>query len=122
MVCIFTRSITDDLTSLVKQIDAKVAENKDKKLRAFVVLLTEDADAASKQLAELAEKHGIKGTPLTVYDGKAGPDACKISKEADVTVLLWSKRIVRANHAFAEGKLDKDGAKKVVDDVSKILE
>ena len=110
------------MTSLVKEIDAKVAENKDKKMRAFVVLLTEDADAANKQLAELAEKHGIKGTPLTVFDSVAGPNNYKIAKDADVTVLLWNKRIVRANHAFAKDKLDKDGIKAVVADVSKILE
>ena len=39
MVAIFTRSITDDLTSLVKQIDEQVAKNEDKKMASFVILL-----------------------------------------------------------------------------------
>ena len=37
---IFAREITDDLTSLVKEINATVTANKDKKMAAFTVVLT----------------------------------------------------------------------------------
>ena len=45
MVNIFTRKITDDLTSLVKRIDETVEKNKKRKMAAFVVLLSDDPDA-----------------------------------------------------------------------------
>ena len=54
MVTIFTRSITDNLTSLVKQVDEQVAKNEDKKLKSFVVLLSNDPDADEAKLKELA--------------------------------------------------------------------
>ena len=45
----------------------------------------------------------------------------KVSKDAEVTVLLWVGQTVKANHAFAPGKLDKDGIQAVLDDTAKIL-
>lgn len=121
MVNVFTRDLSGHLASLVKQMDDAVAENKSKKMCAFVVLLTEDADAAAGQLKKFASEHGIKHTPLTVFDGVAGPPNYKIAKDAQVTVMLWVKGRVEANHAFAEGKLDADAVKKVVADTDKIL-
>ena len=121
MVNVFTRHLDGHLASLVKGIDTQVGENSKKKMRAFVVLLTDDPDAAADKLKAFAKEHGIKNTPLTVFDGVAGPPRYKIAKEADVTVLLWTSRSVKANHAFAEGKLDKDAVKTVLSDTSKIL-
>ncbi|MDP7020104.1 MAG: hypothetical protein QGG36_30180 [Pirellulaceae bacterium] len=119
---IFTRSLDDTLASLVKQIDKKVGENKAKKMAAFVVLLTDDADAADAQLKAFAKKHKIKNTPLTAFDGIAGPEKYKIAKNAEVTVHLWvGAKEVKANHAFSKGKLDKKGIVAVVTDTSKIL-
>ena len=121
MVAIFTRSITDDLTSLVKQIDDQVAQNVDKKMASFVILLSNDADADEAKLKTLAEKAGIKHVPLTIFDGIAGPPNYKIAEDAEVTVLHWLERKTVVNHAFAKGKLDKDGVKKVVDSTAEIL-
>lgn len=127
MVAIFTRSITDDLTSLVKQIDEQVAKNADKKMASFVILLSNDADADEAKLNTLAEKAGIKtgkeaNVPLTIFDGIAGPEKYKIAEEAEVTVMLWKGQKAVVNHAFAKGKLDKDGVKAIVESTSKILE
>ena len=121
MVAIFTRSITDDLTSLVKQIDDQVAQNEDKKMASFVILLSNDPDADEAKLKTLAEKAGIKHVPLTVFDGIAGPPNYKIAEDAEVTVLHWLERKTVVNHAFAKGKLDKEGVKKVVDATAEIL-
>ena len=121
MVSIFTREITDNLASLVKQIDKKVGQNKDKQMAAFVVLLTDDPDAAEPKLQALAAKYKIKNVPLTIFDGIAGPPKYKIAKDADVTVMMWRGQSVRVNHAFAEGKLAKKSIKKILADTSKIL-
>ena len=122
MVAIFTRSITDDLTSLVKQIDEQVAKNEDKKLASFVVLLSNDADADEAKLTALAEKAGIKHVPLTIFDGIAGPENYKIAEDAEVTVLHWKGLKAVVNHAYTKGKLDKAAVKEVVESTSKILE
>ena len=122
MVAIFTRSITDNLTSLVKQIDEQVAKNEDKKMASFVILLSNDADGDEAKLKTLAEKAGIKHVPLTIFDGVAGPPNYKIAEDAEVTVLHWIGKKTVVNHAFAKGKLDKDGVKSVVDSTANILE
>ncbi len=126
MVAIFTRSITDELTSLVKQIDEQVAQNADKKMAAFVILLSNDADGDEAKLNALAEKAGIKtgkdaNVPLTIFDGVAGPPNYKVAEDAEVTVLHWKERKTIVNHAFAKGKLDKEGVKKVVESTAEIL-
>jgi predicted TIM-barrel fold metal-dependent hydrolase len=121
VVNIFAREITDDLASLVKQVDEVVAKNADKKMAAFLVVLAEDADAAAPKLEELAKKHGIKNVPLTIFDGDAGPSNYKIAKDADVTVLMWLKRDVKVNHALKKGKLDAETTKKIVADTETIL-
>lgn len=122
MVNIFTRSLSDELTSLVKKLDDVVGKNEDAKMAGFVVLLTDDADAAEAELTALAKKHGIKNIPLTYFDGLAGPPSYKIAKDAETTVHYWSGATVVANHAFAKGKLDKAASKKIVADSAKVLE
>jgi hypothetical protein len=121
VACVFTREINDEVASLIQQIDATVAGNKDKNMSAFVVLLTDDADAGAKQLEKLAIDKKITNVPLTVFDGNAGPEKYKIAKDAAVTVLMWNKSRVQVNHAFAAGKLTGDEVKKVAGDTSKIL-
>ena len=119
---IFAREITDDLASLVKQVDEQVGKNDGKQMRAFVVLLAEDADAAAPKLEALAKKQGIKNVPLTIFDGASGPPSYKIAKDAEVTVLLWKGQRVKANHAFGKGALDKKGTEAIIADAPKILE
>jgi hypothetical protein len=122
VVNIFAREITDDLASLVKQVDEVVANNADKKMAAFLVVLAEDADAAAPKLEELAKKHGIKHVPLTIFDGESGPSSYKIAKDADLTVLMWLKRDVKANHALKKGELDTKKVKEIVADTKTILQ
>jgi len=125
VVAIFTRTINDELASLVKQIDAKAGSFKrgkgKKPLRAFVILLTDDPDAAEGKLKALAKKHNIKNVPLTIFDGVAGPPSYKISQDAEVTVLLWRGAVVKVNHAFSKGKLDKKAVSAVVKSTATIL-
>jgi hypothetical protein len=95
------------LTSLVKKLDLIVAESKDPKRVAWVVLLTDD-DKAEAKPKELAEKEGIKNVILAL-ESPTGPQNYKIAKEADMTVLLYEKKVVKKNYAFEKGKFsDKD--------------
>ena len=120
-VTIFTRSLDENLTQLVKKIDQQVATNDEKQMRAFVVLLTDDPDAAEPKLQDLAAKNGIKNVPLTIFDGEVGPPEYKIAEDAELTVLMWNKSKVAVNHAFEKGQFDKAAIEKVTKDTSKIL-
>src|SRR5688500_6938801 len=113
--------MSDNLASLVKKIDDAVAKNEEKKMAAFVVLLSEDADAASPKLETLDKEKGIKTVPLTIFDGEAGPGSYKIAKVADVTVLLWKGHTVKANHSFKKGDLNEKAIEAIVADTATIL-
>src|SRR5262245_60411402 len=101
---IFAREASDNLTSLVKKIDAATVKNADKKMCSFIVFLTDD-EKAPDNLKALAEKEGIKKLIVSV-DNPTGPPAYKIAKDADVTVVLYNNRKVEANHAFRKGDLN----------------
>ena len=103
------------MTSLVKKLDAEGAQG----LKSFVVYLNDDENLPD-QLKSYAAKIGLKNTVLAV-DNVTGPQAWTIAKDADVTVVLYNKRNVEANHAFAEGKLDAKGVAAVLADLPKIL-
>ena len=119
MINIQTRTITDDLASLVKKLDTMVDSVKDKKGKetkhAFLVYLTNDPDAAEKELETFAEKHQIKNIPLTVFDGEAGPPKYNIAKDAQVTIMMWKDKEVKVNHTFAAHSLDKKAVKSVLE-------
>ena len=115
----------DNLASLVKQIDSLVDNaadiNKESK-HAFVVLITDDPEASTSELEDLAEKYEIENIPLTLFDGISGPEGYDISEDAEVTVMMWADKRVAVNHAFGPGELDEDAVEKVVEDAKKHLE
>jgi len=121
VVAVFTHKLDGSVTALVKQVDAQVEKNKDKRLKAFVVLLTDDPDKAEVKLKEIAEKNNIKNVPLTIFDGPLGPLDYKLSPKAETTVLMWVKSDVKVNHAFG-GKLDEKSIESIVQDTGKILD
>ena len=121
MVSIFAREITDDLAGLVKKIDEVVVANDDKRAAAFLVLLSEDPDAAAPQLEKLAADQEIGETPLTVYDGITGPPAYSIAEEAEVTVLMWVGGEVKVNHALGANELNAEKIEEIVGTTSEIL-
>jgi len=122
VVTVFTRELTDSVKDLVKKIDAKVGENKDKKMAAFVVVLTEDPDAVEPKLESLAKDSKIASTPLTIVEGDAGPPEYKLAKDAEVTVMMWVDSEVKVNQSFAKGKLDKKAVDGLVAETKKILQ
>jgi hypothetical protein len=107
------------LTSLVKRIDAETVKHAKNNMGSFVVFLSEK-EGLAKELKELADKEGVKETILTI-DDIAGPEAYKVARQADVTVVLYNKRKVEANFAFRKGELNDQAIDKIVKDVSKIV-
>ena len=86
---------------------------------SFVVFLN-DKDGLDKDLAKLAEKEKIQKTVLSI-DNPAGPKEYGVAQDADVTVVLYRERVVKANHAFKKGELTDKDIEKIVAEVPMIL-
>ena len=100
---IFAREVSDPLTSLVKQMDEAAVKNKSCHMGSFVVFCSDDEGLKDK-LKDLAEKEHLKKVILTI-DNPAGPTKYDVAKDADITVVLYEKRKVKANYAFKKGEL-----------------
>lgn len=122
VVSVFARSTSDELGKMLKELDGLVEKNKEKEMKSFVVLLTDDPEKAEKELVEFAKKHEIKNIPLTYFDGEAGPPEYNIAKEAQMTINMWVKSEVKSNRVVSEKKLDKDTVATIIKDTQKILE
>ena len=122
VVAVFTRSLDDNVVSLAKELQAKLFENSNKQLRAFVVVLSDKPKKQEDKLSELAQMNRLRTLPLTVFKDAKGPPDYKIAADAEVTVLLWTGLQVKANHAFATGELDAAAIKKVIASLGTILE
>ncbi|MBY0513927.1 MAG: hypothetical protein K2P78_08455 [Gemmataceae bacterium] len=120
VVMIFARTPGDPaLQKLIKQVDEKIAANKDARIGSFVVYLTADSKKIEPEIKGFADKQGIKNVVLTT-DTPTGPEAYKIAKDADVTVVLYTKRNVKANYTFEKGKMTDKDVEKVLADLPKI--
>ncbi len=114
------------MTSLVKKIDKAVDEASGKqpggqKLGTFVVI--GDADGRAEQLRKMTEKEALKRVSLCI--GTA-PPRYEVSKEADVTVVIYSvgrpgRQEVVANFALRTGELDETKGDAILAALSKVL-
>jgi len=116
---IFAREISDSLTSLVKKLDEATAKNSDCRMGSFVVFCS-DEEGLAKKLEALDKKEKLKKIVLTI-DNPAGPTGYDVAKEADITVVLYTKRTVMANRAFKKGEIKPKDIEAIVADVVKIL-
>jgi hypothetical protein len=108
------------VTSLVKKIDACTVKNSKAKMGSFAVFCS-DEESLEKKLKELAEKEKIQKCALTI-DNPSGPAKYNISKDAEVTVVLYVNKTAKVNYAFKKGELNDAAIAKILKDVPKILE
>jgi hypothetical protein len=116
---VFAREVSPAVAGLVKKIDAVTAAHGDAHMGNFVTFLN-DAPDLPAALKQLAAQENVQTTILCVA-APAGPPAYKIAAEADVTVILYTHRTVKANYAFRKGELNEQAVDAIVGDVAKIL-
>jgi hypothetical protein len=116
---VFAREHSPELGKLVKKIDEATGKNKEASMGSFVVFLS-DKEGLDKELAAAAEKHEIKNTVLSI-DNPAGPSKYNVAKDADITVVLYVDRTVKANHSFKKGEMKDADIDTIVKDIPKIL-
>ncbi|MCE9533258.1 MAG: hypothetical protein K8T89_19340 [Planctomycetes bacterium] len=115
---IFARDVDENVIALIKKIEAATAANSSAMMGSFVVFLSDNKDLEGK-LKQVAEKTGLKKCVLSI-DNPAGPKGYEIAEKADVTVVLYVERGVKANHSFAKGGLTPKAIDAIVEDVKKI--
>ncbi len=116
---IFARQISPELTRLIKRIDQATGKNKERRMGSFVVFLS-DSDTLEAELKKLAKKEKVQDCILAI-DRPEGPEDFNVAPEADVTVVLYSKLTVKANHAFKKGELNDKAIDAIIADLAKIL-
>jgi hypothetical protein len=119
VVLIFARKVSSPLTTLTRKLEAEVVRNRSAKLRAVVVVLS-DEEGLEKTLEALAKEEGIRSVSLAIME-PGGPKHYKLSPAADVTAVLYRGGKVEANHAFRQGKFDEKAVGSILRDVPNIL-
>lgn len=115
---IFAREATPAVANLIRKIDEATVKNKGCDMGSFVVFCS-DEDGLEAKLKSLAAKGKLSKIVLSI-DNPAGPKDYNVSKEADVTVVLYTDHTVKANFAFKKGQLSDKSIDAIVADISKI--
>jgi hypothetical protein len=104
-VIIFARTLSEPLGNLAHQLDKVLPQYKAADLRAWVTFLSDDQTAMDPQIVKWGQKHATGNIPLGVFEDLDGPPSYRLSRDADVTVLLSVQQRVVANFAFRPGEL-----------------
>ncbi len=123
MVMVFSRNADEKLAKLVAELDKTVTDKADMKLAAFVNLIGDDAAELKSKAEKFGKSHKAGKIAIVVpQDQPNGPEGYKISKDADVTVIIASEGKVTSNHAFKADGLTAESIKKIVADAEKLVE
>jgi hypothetical protein len=117
---LFARDLDEPLLKLLVKIDAATAKHQKEGMGSFVVFLS-DQPELPKRLEAAAKQHKLKQIVLSTFE-PAGPEGFEVSKDAAVTVVLYSEHTVRANHAFRKGELADKEIEKVLGNLPKIFD
>lgn len=100
---VFARGLTPPLGKLLAKFDAEIPARKGSGFNAWMTQLADVADLDA--LAKWAQGQGLKALPVGAFEDADGPPKYKVSRDADVTVLLFVNKKVVANFAFRAGEL-----------------
>jgi hypothetical protein len=120
-VVVFARTLSEPLGKLVSRLDRAVAEHKKVELRAWVTFLADDQPALDPKVVRWAQEHAVRNVPLAVFEDAGGPPSYRLSRDADVTVLLFVKQKVVANFAFRAGELTEAREDEVLKSLPRIV-
>lgn len=119
-VIVFARSLSDPLGKFVAALDKALAQNKKSELRAWVTILHDDQSKFDAQVLAWVKKHSVRSVPVGVFEDLDGPPSYKLSRDADVTILLSVKQKVKYNYALKAGQLSDAKAKEVISNIAGI--
>ncbi len=120
-VIVFARSLSDPLGKLVRRLDKALADHKKADLRGWVTFLAADTARFEGPVAKWGQKQAVRHLPLAVFTDADGPPSYRLTRDADVTVLLFVKQKVVANFAFRSGALTDAGIAEVARALEKMV-
>lgn len=121
VVSVFTRKVNDNVAALIEEVDQVVGKNQSKDMKAFVVVLTDEPDANKAALKKVADDKKVANTPLTTFEGVAGPSSYNLSKDSEVTVMMWVDGKLKVNETLNSADLTKAKISSVIGKTSEIL-
>lgn len=104
-IIVFARSASDPLGKLVHEIDRVVKKHAMADVRAWATFLADDAGPLEPKLIAWSQKHATGAVPITIFEDAVGPPAFRVSREADVTLMISRNAKVAATFAFRAGEL-----------------
>jgi hypothetical protein len=113
-VIVFAQKTSDGLGALLLDLDGLVARHKGAELGAWVTFLSDDQPALEPKIAEWGKKLGLRGVPLGIFEDSEGPPSYRLSRDAEVTVLLVKDGKVTNNFAFRPGELKSETARPIL--------
>ncbi len=116
---VFTRLLTKPVGELLVQLDQESVARKGTGFKAWMTLLTNKADL--DHLAKWSQENGLKNLPVGAFEDEDGPPSYKISKDVDVTVLLFVKEKVVANYSLKMDELTKPKMQEIRKSISKLF-
>jgi hypothetical protein len=105
IVIVFARSIDAPLTNLIKGLDDALTAHRSSELRGWVVFMAESRGTMEPKIDQLARQQSIAVLPLTLVEGRDGPPAYRIHRDAEVTILFAVKQKLAASYAFKANEL-----------------
>jgi len=115
---VFAREATPAVQKLVSTLDQCVAKHTDAKMASFVVFCSDDESLKTK-LEKMAKEGELKKVVLAI-DNPSGPKGYNVSKDAEVTVVLYKDRNVKANFAFKKGEFSEKDIKTITEAIPSI--
>jgi hypothetical protein len=73
------------------------------------------------KIVKWSQQHAIRSVPLGIFEDPLGPPSYRLSKDAEVTVLMFVKQKVVANLAFRPDELNDDKTKEVMNALPRIV-
>jgi hypothetical protein len=120
-VIIFARKLSDPLGKLASRLDRALADNKARELRSWITFLSDDQPTLDPLVVAWGKKHALRHLSLSVFEDTGGPPTYRLSRDADVTVLLCVKQKVVRNFAFRAGALNDESIAAIVEALPQIL-
>jgi hypothetical protein len=124
---VYTRTMSDAVIRLIKQLEAATAKHQKERLGSYVVLFC-DSTTRAAELQALAKKEKLQHTllALAVLDEARpaqGETARRLEKfHADTTIILaTSKRVVKACFAYRKGELNDKEMDRILRALARIL-
>jgi hypothetical protein len=116
---VFSRKLTPNLVKLLTEFDNWVSGQPNEEVYSWMTVLGEKT-ISQEALSKWSKEAGLRKVPVGVFDDPDGPPAYKLSKDAEVTVLLFVKRKVVANYALKADELNEKVIASIKQDLSKL--